>query len=599
MPFKLGVTSGLYGIARGEELATAVRKLGYGFTRGTSAVEIALDVPHEITETDGKELRSVAKKQAVEVLLHGSLTMPFEVPERGEWRDAHDHARKSIRSAIYAGATYVNFHACLNIWLELMTYAGRKLTMTFCDHEGRFIKEILYEVPTLREWFIKKRSHEYTHDILSRKEIQEAGAKATMEVGEVWTSEEIRRRLVKLFRQKVGRAPVSDEELEIFRIQNAEEFKKIREDVSRQSSLEQGKIYDDALREMVRIKLKNNERWDTEELRAAAVGVIDGYNIMAHYMMAIKDPIWVEMADLYKEHLAKYKLDYNNLESLDEAWHLAQQDNDRKFKEFFYGAIGAKYLEGHVKRIFDWMNDDLINKELKGKPDLIEISKKLNITFETPDARDPTHAGLFVLWQQRQIYVAVKNIRKKFKTGRVWMLVDFEHMATQGVDPILDMEDIMKKVPDFGSFALAVHANAPNPGHAHLPLELGDIRVYKLLWMLNKTGFTKDPSGKDKLSYVIYERGGGDDPFKQSVETLRHCLTYIQKGTHPDDLPAEFFGVKGEMAGDIIRQEQIVRDHAWEPLKDLLEMPEEEWGLLSSSAVKKGKAKEWEKAKNR
>jgi hypothetical protein len=173
MPFKLGVTSGLYGIARGEELATAVRKLGYGFTRGTSAVEIALDVPHEITETDGKELRSVAKKQEVEVLLHGSLTMPFEVPERGEWRDAHDHARKSIRSAIYAGATYVNFHACLNIWLELMTYAGRKLTMTFCDHEGRFIKEILYEVPILREWFIKKRSHEYTHDILSRKEIQE------------------------------------------------------------------------------------------------------------------------------------------------------------------------------------------------------------------------------------------------------------------------------------------------------------------------------------------------------------------------------------------------------------------------------------------
>jgi len=38
--------------------------------------------------------------------------------------------------------------------------------------------------------------------------------------------------------------------------------------------------------------------------------------------------------------------------------------------------------------------------------------------------------------------------------------------------------------------------------------------------------------------------------------------------------------VKGAVAGDIIRQGAIVRDHAWEPLKDLLEMPEEEWGLL-------------------
>jgi hypothetical protein len=76
-------------------------------------------------------------------------------------------------------------------------------------------------------------------------------------------------------------------------------------------------------------------------------------------------------------------------------------------------------------------------------------------------------------------------------------------------------------------------------------------------------------------------------------------ITYIQKGVDPDHLPPEFFGVKGAVAGDVIRQGQIVRDHAWEPLKDLLEMPEEEWGLLSSSAMKKGKAKEWEKEKNR
>jgi len=583
MPFKLGVTSGLYYIARGEELATAVRKLGYGLTRGTSAIEIALDVPHEITDTEGTELRHIAKKQELEVLIHGSLTMPFEVPERGEWRDAHDHMQKSIRSAVFAGAKYVNFHACLNIWLELMTYAGRKLTMTFCDHEGRFISEILAENEKLREWFVEERAieHNYVYDILTTKERQEVSAKATIARGESWYRERVDA-IYKEFIKKNGREP------------NAEEALKIKDEVQKQLSLDQSKLVDDFLKEKVREKLKNNSKWSTEELRASGVGVIDGYIIMAHYMFFRKDPIWVDMAELYKDDLAKYNMNYEDNGWLDRAWYDAQKSNDRKFKEFFYGTVGAKFLEGHVKRIYEWLNNEFIAKEIKGKQELIDIAKNLKITFETPDARDPSHAGLFVLWQQKQIYVAVKNIRKALKTDKVWMLVDFEHMATQGVDPIKDMEYILKKIPDFGTLAVAVHANAPNPGHAHLPLELGDVRVYKLLWYLAKTGF-----GKDKLCYVIYERGGGDDPFKQSVETLRHVITYIQKNVEPDKLPPEFFGVKGAVAGDIIRQGQIVRDHAWEPLKDLLEIPEEEWGLLSSSAVKKGKAKEWEKAKNR
>lgn len=58
--------------------------------------------------------------------------------------------------------------------------------------------------------------------------------------------------------------------------------------------------------------------------------------------------------------------------------------------------------------------------------------------------------------------------------------------------------------------------------------------------------------------------------------------------------------MKGPVAGDIRRQMQIVRDHAWEPMKDLLEMPEEEWTMLSQSAVKKGKRPEvWKRGEFR
>ena len=192
MAFKVGVTSGLYSIARSEELATSVRKIGFGLTRGTSAIEIAGDVPHEVTETDGEEMRHIAKKQGVDILWHGSLTVPMCMPERGEWRDAHDHMQKSIRSAVHAGAKYIDFHACLNIWLELMTYAGRKLTMVFCDHEGNFISKIMKESERLREWFIKERWDDYVRDILNPDELERASASTSVEA-ENYRRQEIER----------------------------------------------------------------------------------------------------------------------------------------------------------------------------------------------------------------------------------------------------------------------------------------------------------------------------------------------------------------------------------------------------------------------
>lgn len=45
LKFKVSVSTGLYGIARPEDLATVVRKVGYGLTRGTGAMEIGGDVP--------------------------------------------------------------------------------------------------------------------------------------------------------------------------------------------------------------------------------------------------------------------------------------------------------------------------------------------------------------------------------------------------------------------------------------------------------------------------------------------------------------------------------------------------------------------------
>lgn len=584
MPFKVGVSTGLYSVARAEEIATSVRKIGYTLTRGTSAIEVSGDVPHEVTETVGKEMVYIADKQKLDLLFHGSLTVPMCMPERGEWRDAHEHITKSVKSAILSGCKYVNFHSCLQVWLELITYAGRKLTMSFCDHQGRFISHILKSSEKLRNWFVKNKWSDYAGDILTRKESNEASTEARIQMeSELREATEELRDLAK--KGKI----------------NQDEFEKRKRKLSNKYAREESTWVERNFRKIIRKKLKKypKERWDSEELRSA-VGVLDGYHIMANYMFFKQDSMWKEMSKFYESTLKKYDLDPNDIDSLDNAWKKAEDNNDKKFKEFYYGVVGAKFLEGHMKRLLDWMKKELpkdldklperTKDQIKYKKLVKKAARNIQITIETPDARDASHAGMHLLWEPRQVYVAVKTLRKTLDTDRIWLLMDFEHVATQGVDPIKVMNEIVGLAEDYGQYVISVHSNAPNPLHAHEPLELGDIRIYRLLHMLRKTGF-----GKNRLGYLIFERGGGKDPFKKSIEALRLAAKSLEKDIEPDNLPPEYFGMKGPVAGDYIRQEQIVKQHAFEPIKDLLEMPEEEWTMLSQTAVKKGKGEQFKK----
>lgn len=599
--YTIGVTTGLYTIARAEELATTVRKLGFALTRGTAAIEIAGDVPHEVTETEGREIRYIAGKQGIEVLFHGSLTIPMCMPERTEWRDAQDHMQKSVRSAVFAGAKYVDFHATLEIWLELMTYAGRKLTMIFCDHEGKFVGKILRENEKLRNWFVEKRWEEYLHDALSREEITRASSRGDAEA-ESWLREEQSKRL--------RAAGVPEEIISFYETHRTipsripdditEKMRSILENTSRDLSIIRSEKDRKYIKDAIRQKLAKGEAWHSEEVRGV-VGVIDGYHIMAHYLFYTKDKIWVEMARVYKDVMDKYSLDYGNDEWVDNAWDKAEHTNDRDFKEFFYAVAGAKFLQGHMEHLHKWVKDTFIEKEIAGMKDakerkeLEKIANELKFAIEIPDARDPMHAGLYVLWHPKQIYAAVKVIRQTMGNDRVWMLEDWEHLATQGLDPIVEFEKLVKLAPDMGEVTLSVHANAPNPMHAHEPLELGDIRIYKLLYYMRKTGF-----GKKGKVYVIYERGGAQDPYQKAVSVLRLAVKCLVEDIEPDELPEEFFGMKGPVAGGIERQRQIVQDHAWEPLKDMLDIPEEEWTFLSQTALRKGKKPEiWKKGEFR
>jgi len=599
---RVGVTTGLYYIARAEELATSLKKIGYALSKGSNSIEISGDTPHEIDYTLGKEIRALAEKQGIHLCFHGSLTTPFEIPERTDWRDAQDHVCKSIRSAVFSGCKYVLFHACLHFWLEMITYTSSKLEIVMCDHHGRFISEIFFENKKMRDWFAVKMwqyERQYPQQILSEEELQEASGRVGTEI-RIWETEENRRRLAeRLKKYPIIMTPYGPEQ-DI----KPEERKRIENEVVKDVSMEGGKMYSENYRkymgEMVKERMQRdpigNRRWRVDNWGK----LTDAYDIMAHFMFYNRDPIWIAMAEIYKDVLASYKMDYSDDWWVDKAWRRAQDLNDRDFKQFWYAAIGAKFLEGHMRDAMDFLNKRLID-EIKSSPfppedikKLIDITKNLKITIEMPDAREPRYAGLYILWHPKQIYTAIKTIRKTLGTDRLFMTVDWEHIAGHGVDPLIEKDYLKKLAPDFGKYVLSVHSNAPNPLHAHYPIELGDMEVYRLNWFLRETGFGKQ--GFDV--YLWFERGGGDDPFKQSVDTLKLCAKFLEKDVPPDHLPEEYYGIK--MTGmDYWRQEQIMRDHRFEPLKDLMEVPEEEWGLLSSSATKKGKAKEFKKAEMR
>jgi len=596
MPFRVGVTTGLYYIAHDVSLATTVKKIGYALTRGADVIEISGDTPHEISMTEGEELRKLAKNQGLTLLFHGSLTVPIEMPERTDWRDAQDHMEKSVRSAVYSGCNYVLFHACLHFWVELLTYTGTKLTITMCDHDGNFISEILYKNARLRDWFIKnmRTLGDVTYDqfILSEEQWHDATGKIHSRF-RLWEAAETEKRQMEaqerlaMAKRRVEQNPTKENIARWNEAQRiyAKDVERIREEIGDKSGTEEARLRREFLDSAVRDKLSQPKAIDRKWKVDTYGRLLDAYKIMATYLFLVKDPQWTSMVEVYADVVKKYDMDYSDPDWLVKSWSKAEADNDTEFKTFFYAAVGAKFLEGHLEALIKWIDNVLIPVELKGKPELQEVARKLRVTIEIPDARDPKYAGRYMLSNPAQIYSAVNTIRKVLKTDRVWMTIDNEHLATQGYDPWAVGEMMAKRYPDYAKVVQSVHCTSPTPLHSHYPIELGETGVYELLWNLRKCGAGKDPN---HLVYLIFERGGGDDPFRQSVDALKLMAKFLSMDVPPDKLPLEFYGLK-MTAFDEKRQSQIVMDHRFDVLRDLFEVPEEEWGLLSSSAIRKGR----------
>ncbi len=479
LKLKAAVSTGLFGIAHGEELATVVRKIGYALTRGTSAIEIAGDVPHEIDFTEGLEIRRIATKQGIDLNLHGSLTIPFEIPDMVQFREAQDHIQKSLKSAVYGGCHYVDFHACLNYWLEMLSYVGARLEIIMCDWQGRFISEILKENENLREYFVEWFWDRYDSLVLGED------IRAISWEAEAQSSDEVKKKM---------------ESGEI-----TEEQRGVALGTAHVNWMR--KISREALRKKLSSEYPKEREWYIVGKKRG--DYLDVCELIANYLFYTQDNIWKDMVKMYEKDLQKYINQFGPIDPSNKFWlkntiEEAEKIGDKIFKEFYYGTISAKFLQGHLVLACQWMAGTgdfekkfpslpkIIENELKlmKVPDfdkqyteLMGVLKGVHIAIESPDARDPKEAGRYMLWKSKQIYVAIKQTREELKRlgnpywDKIMMLIDFEHIATQGVDPNEELQDLVNNVPDVGKYIKCIHANYPSPMHSHFPIELGDDRI--------------------------------------------------------------------------------------------------------------------------
>jgi hypothetical protein len=235
-------------------------------------------------------------------------------------------------------------------------------------------------------------------------------------------------------------------------------------------------------------------------------------------------------------------------------------------------AVSAKYIWGHF----------CPNGKLYPDPRPLLKKYKLYFVFEA-EMGEGGLEGMHRFYRPRDMIFLCQAIKSEY----VGICFDFEHVLSQNVNIIKEIESI-----PYGSakYLKLCHLGFPTSlVPAHMPIPLGSkeqLWLYERLFELRKKGF--------KSGWLIFERAGA--PRENVILVLRLIKHYLEMEIEPKKLPLDFYGMK-EHGPEIARQELAIKEHALDPLKGMLLVPEEEYTFLSSEAVKKGKGEEWRKEK--
>jgi hypothetical protein len=274
------------------------------------------------------------------------------------------------------------------------------------------------------------------------------------------------------------------------------------------------------------------------------------YYIVAKWMQHEGDPLWRSIVD-------------ENIKDKD-------LPNPEKIKKWV-PAVSAKYISGHF-----CPKDEKMFKD----PKKIMEKYRIYALFEA-DMGAGGVEGLSRLIRPRDMIMLCQVIKSKW----AGICIDFEHILSQNIDPKKEIESI----PNGSAERVKLlHLGFPTPlVPAHMPIPLGSkeqLWLYERIYELRQKGFED--------GWMIFERAG--NPREQVILVLRLIKEYLEKDVPPKELPIEFYGIRPQ-GPEMKRQELAVRDHALDPLRGMLSVPEEEYTFLSKAATEKGKAELWKK----
>ncbi|MFZ3077117.1 MAG: hypothetical protein WA139_01565 [Candidatus Aenigmatarchaeota archaeon] len=274
------------------------------------------------------------------------------------------------------------------------------------------------------------------------------------------------------------------------------------------------------------------------------------YFIVAKWMELTKDPLWEAI-------VGKEKIE--NIHEEFQKW---------------VPAVACKYIWGHFNP-----------KDTKKFPDPKALLEKYGIDwiFETEMAK-----GGYETYMRVARIPHLCALASAIKSNRIGVAIDYQHLLSCNLNPLDEIDAIPAKS---GGIVKVIHLSYPTPHvPSHIGIPLGSeaqLFIYKGLYALRKKGFYN--------GIIIFERGDPES-VQQSVLTIRMIVQFLEKDVEPNKLPEEFYGMKPG-GPEIARQLVMIREHALDPLKGLITVPEEEHGFFGKAAIEKGKGEEWKKEK--
>ena len=319
-----------------------------------------------------------------------------------------------------------------------------------------------------------------------------------------------------------------------------------------------------------------------------------------------------------------YDIDLKNPEKVDGYFDALENE---EFRMDVAGAVGACYIWGHFTQKhshFEIKDEEYVEDVEEQNFTWMEWMNRFGIGVNL-EAMHGSPQQLLKVWRPKDIVAAVRSINMTAREELddihtelddciAKFTIDMEHVASFGTDPWKQMKELIEQERELADSSYNVIIDEDKPlakilrnyhlmkpglesqqGTRHGPFDRGDKTLYTWLYRLVDAGFARNPG---EIASIMYEQG---DEKAETTYMARITMDMIELGIEPEEvdpvnvstdgdyssrkeaLIAKFFGIdESSTAAEWAKIEQ----HAFDPLKGLLEAEEFDYTFSSAAAIR-------------